>query len=189
MFTKWYQKVMFLHFFKNLYERQPKLFYLFGSFCILQVLVNLIKLEVTPFFLYGMFSEKVVPSDTLTERSVWVDGQLLKNTHLWHKEHLVIDETAKKYVLIKQNDSTDIVQTRVENRYPFLTQSFLYPFLKARIYNTPSDFSDFQHWFKQACAKMLNKEVKQITIKEDTYLINPQRTELKLIHSEVIDSF
>lgn len=180
---------MFLHFFKNLYKRQPKLFYLFGSFCILQVLFSLIKLEVTPFFLYGMFSEKVMPSDTLSERSVWVDGQQLKNTHLWHKEYLVIEETAKKYALIKQNGSIDMVQTRVENRYPFLTHSFVYPFLKTKIYNKPSDMSVFQQWFKQTCADMLNKDVQQVTIKEDTYLINAARNDLKLIKREVIDSF
>lgn len=180
---------MFLNFFKNLYKRQPKLFYLFGSFCMVQLLLALIKLEVTPFFLYGMFSEKVIPSDTISERSVWVDGIQLKNTHLLHKEHLLIEETVKKYVLIKKNGGIDIVQTRVEARYPFLTQSFAYPFLKTRIYNIPKDVLAFQHWFKQTCEDLLHKDVQRVTIKEDTYVTNPRRTELKQIKSEVIDSF
>lgn len=180
---------MFLHFFKNLYKRQPKLFYLFGSFCIIQLLLTFMKLEVTPFFLYGMFSEKVMPSDTLSERSVWVDGKQLKNTDLLHKEHLLIEETTKKYVLLKKNDSIDIVQTRVEVKYPFLTHSFAYPFLKTRIYNQPADMITFQHWFKATCEDLLNKKVQHITFTEDTYLINPEKTQLKLLKREVIDSF
>ena len=181
--------VMFLPFFKNLYKRQPKLFYLFGSFCVIQLLLTFIKLEVTPFFLYGMFSEKVMASDTISERSIWVDGRQLKNTDLLHKEHLLVEETTKKYVLLKKNNSIDIVQTRVESKYPFLTQSAAYPFLKTRIYNTPEDMVAFQHWFKQTCTDLLNKKVQNITFTEDTYLINPERTQLKLLKREIIDSF
>jgi hypothetical protein len=191
---------MFLHFFKYLYKRQPKLFYLFGSFFIIQVFLSLIKLEVTPFFLYGMFSEKVIPSDTLVERSIWVNGKQLKNTDLFHKEHLLLEETAKKYVLIKKNHSTDIVQSRVEQKYGFLTQLPVYPFLRERIYNKAEDIPAFEHWFKETCKRLaqksasntfneslvLHKYAPTITIKEDTYIINPGRTELKQIKSEVI---
>lgn len=180
---------MFLHFFKHLYKREPKLFYLFGSFFILQVCLSLIKLEVTPFFLYGMFSEKTIPSDTLTERSIWIDGKQLKNTDLLHKEHLVLEETAKKYVLLKKNESIDIVQTRVEEKYGFLTRSPIYPFLQERIYNKATDIPAFERWFKKTCERLLNKEIQQVSIKEDTYLINPERTQLKQISSEVIHSF
>jgi hypothetical protein len=180
---------MFLHFFKHLYKREPKLFYLFGSFFIVQVCLILIKLEVTPFFLYGMFSEKVAPSDTFTERTILVDGKNLKTEDLWAMESLLFEETANHYIAIRQNNNIDIVQSRVEQRYPFLTQSFLYPFLKERVYNRPSDVQDYPAWFKERCSRLFHKNILQVSIIQDTYQLNPQRTQIKQIKRETVASF
>jgi hypothetical protein len=180
---------MFLHFFQHLYKRQPKLFYLFGSCFILITILNLIKLEVTPFFLYGMFSEKVAIPSTITQKKLLVDGNELRTQHLWVMESLMFEETTSHYLNIKQNQGIDIVQSRVESRYPFLTNSFVYPFLKQHIYNTAADVKTFEQWIKEKCEDVINKKVNRVTIVQDTYQIHPQRTAIKHSNRETLASF
>jgi hypothetical protein len=153
------------------------------------VFLSLIKLEVTPFFLYGMFSENAPLSNTFTERTILVDGQKLKTKSLWPMERFLLEETAKHYVAIRQNNTIDIVQSRVEQRYPFLTNSFVYPFLKERIYNDSNDVYGYEVWFKEKCSRLTNKDVHHVTIIEDTYQIDPQQTQIKQIKRETVASF
>jgi hypothetical protein len=180
---------MFVHFFKGLYKKQPKLFYLFGSFFILQLFFAAIKLEVTPFFLYGMFSEKAAPKTFFTEKEIWVNGKKLTTKDLWIQEALLLDETSSHYISIKQNNNVDVVQSRVEQRYGFLTNSFLYPFMSQRIYNTPAAVIAYERWFKNKCSSILNEPVSSVKIIENTYKIDQQRTTIKLSHSETVASF
>jgi hypothetical protein len=180
---------MFLPFFIQLRKNQPKLFYLFGLFFILQVFFVLIKWEVTPFFLYGMYSEKAIPSATFTENSVWLNGKKLDMNLLSGEERLLIEETTEHYLHTKGNNDIDIVKTRVEQRYGLLTNSFIYPFLKHRIYNTAADVRGYEKWLKEKCSSIINEKVDTITLKKNTYEINKQLTKLKQINSETVATF
>lgn len=180
---------MFLSFFIYLRKNQPKLFYLFGLFFILQVFFVLIKWEVTPFFLYGMYSEKATAPITYSQTVVCVNGKELNMDQLSGEERMLIDETTEHYLHIKANNDTDIVQSRVEQRYHSLTNSFIYPFLKERIYNTPNDVPAYEKWLKKKCSSIINEKVDIVTIKKNIYEFNSELTQLKQLSSETVVSF
>jgi len=178
---------MLFYFFESLYKKRSKLFYLYIAFFTLQFFFIFIKWEATPFFLYGMFSEKTAFPDTLHTKTIQVNGRDIKSLDLSQKELWLIEETVEHYIDNKNNNGEDIVASRVETKYPFL-----YPSLKTwqnGMFNKPIELGQFESWLKKKCAKITGRNDVQITVKHESYMLNKERNALKLLSSETIASF
>ena len=183
------KKILFYRFFYTLKLQHPKLFYFFLSCCALQLLFTAIKLEATPFLLYGMFSEKLEVPDTVKFRTVYLNAVSLEVLPLSYREKEVLLSGIANYIAQKNNGGIDVVQTRVEQRYLFLTRQPVYPFLSRRIYNIPSDLSEFEIWFKQKCSGLMQQTVNKVTAFENRYTVDPFTLSVKLVARERIAFF
>jgi hypothetical protein len=178
---------MLFYFFESLYKKRSKLFYLFIAFFSLQFFFIFIKWEATPFFLYGMFSEKTAFPDTFHTKTILINGRNIKTFNLSQKELWLIEETVEHYMDIKNNKGKDIVMSRVETKYPLL-----YPSLKTwqkGMFNKPVELTEFEGWLRKKCAKITDRNDVQITVKHESYLISKERNALKPLTSETIASF
>jgi len=164
--------MLLVEFFTTLRKKQPYLFSIIALLSILQLLCTWVKVEVTPVLLYGMYSEKIPLSNEIHKLEFAVDGKPLDSfrINLWHKD--ILYSAYQNYAAMHSNNDIDIVRTRVESRYHFLTQSPLYPAIRSKIYNTTADIEEFKQWYKQEFARFLHTEVKKINVYDVTYLVD-----------------
>lgn len=184
-----WKKPLFYLFLKQVKQQRPKLFYLFLSCCALQLLFTVLKLEATPFLLYGMYSEKLPATGSVKMVHVYLDGVSLETLRLSPREKDMLFTNIENYVRMKQNGGVDVVQTRVEQRYFFLTRSALYPLISNRIYNKPADLLRFEAWFRQKCSRLANRNINRVTIIENHYFVDPATLAVAPVAHESIASF
>ena len=178
---------MLFYFFESLYKKRSNLFYLFIAFFALQFFFIFIKWEATPFFLYGMFSERTAFPDTFSARTVFINGKDLKSYDMSQKEQWLIEETVEHYLDIKNNKGKDIVQSRVETQHPFLYPPF--KTLQDGIFNHPFELNQFEHWLKEKCAKVTGLKDVQVTVMRKSYIVNKERDAIKPLSSETVAAF
>lgn len=183
------EKWLFLTFFQRLKRLYPKLFYFFLILTAIQLILTAIKLEATPFFLYGMFSEKIPVQDTITKTAIYIDNKDLQTFNISYRERDLLQTGIENYLIMRNNNGVDVVQTRVETKYPFLTNSLLYPYIKNSIYNKHGHLKKFEEWFKQKCSTITGQSVQQVTIINHRYLFNRNPLKAKLIARETVALF
>lgn len=183
------KNALFCSFFYRVRSASPKLFYFFLSCIILQLTLTALKLEATPFLLYGMFSEKHYVPDTIRQKTVYLNDMPLKAVRLPHRETDLLLTGIDNYIIMKDNNGVDVVQTRVEERYLFLTNRSLYPFISPKIFNGGSALTGFEIWFKQKCSKLTKKKIGRVTIIENRYTVDPQTLSINLVAREQIAFF
>jgi hypothetical protein len=136
-----------------------------------------------------MYSEKITYNEVHKTTAVVVDGRDISTFGFSEREKDLLLTGIENYLLLKGNNGTDVVQTRVESRYRFLTKSFLYPFIKNRIYNKPEDLVLFESWFKQKCSRSLKQPVHSVQVLDSYYQFDAQRSSMKLIKTESVAHF
>jgi len=184
-----FQNIVFVSFLRYTRRRFSKLFYFFLFFFIVQVLLLVLKLEVTPFFLYGMYSEKVPASNIYKTTTVYADEKDIATLNFSAREADLLLTGIDNYLALKNNQGIDVVQTRVETRYPFFTNSVFYPPLKSKIYNSPQSVALFESWFKQKCNRLTPAPVDTISVVANYYQFLPAQTALKPIKTELLARF
>ncbi len=181
--------ILLVDFFSTLFHHKRRLFYFFLFFSLIQLGLTAIKLEVTPFFLYGMFSEKTPYTGKVMHRYVFLNHIAMDSFHIASPETALLLVDLDNYLIIKNNNNEDVVKSRVESRYPFFTGSFLYPFVKNKIYNTPGKMLQFESWFKTKCSQYTGIAIHTVCIQENTYLFDAAHLSFKLIRSETVAAF
>lgn len=173
-------RLLLFRFFAVLKSRQPKLFYFCITLTVLQLLCTAIKLEVTPFFLYGMFSEQVSPVHNITQQKILLNGRPLEDFSLPFREQMFLETTMENYVAQKQNNETDPLRTRIENRYPFFTNLPIYPFLTNKIFNPAEALPRYEQWFLKHTGKYTGRSAPAVTVLHKNYEILPYSGNLNL---------
>lgn len=156
--------MLLIEFFKAAKKKSSLLFWGFLAIVFFQLTCTFLKIEVTPFLLYGMYSEKIPIQDEFAIAEIEVNNAPFNSTKLssWHSD--ILFTGFENYNSMLQNNKTDIVKTRVEERYGFLTRSFLYPFLNNKIYNTEDDLYSFPGWFRNRFSQFAKTDVQTIRI-------------------------
>ena len=187
MFTRLVKTTLLFSFLRDL-KQKDFIVYLFVMVCILvQLIVTVIKLNVTPFFLFGMYSEKFVASDTFSITKVLVNDKAITAYNTPLREQYLVETNAMNYIGMKRNNYTDVLKTRIEQRYPVIYKSALYPFLAQRIYNTQADQNNFKSWLKSKCLKMAGMDSGTVKIVETTYFLNRATLHLNPIRHETLE--
>lgn len=181
--------MLVLQFIRALKNKEPKLFYFFLLCVLLQVIVTAIKLEVTPFLLYGMYSQKFRQDTLYQQQQIFLDGKNLEAFSFSGPERMMLYTTAENYLLQKENKGVDPLQTRIESRYPFFTNTPFYPWLSARIYNKPEAMLQYEQWLKKRLSRKLNREIKQISITRRQWLLPAQSYQLQLLQHDTLARF
>ncbi|MHA4845957.1 hypothetical protein ACX0G7_17405 [Flavitalea antarctica] len=187
MFRTAAKRVLFLSFLHALKKRDFKAF-VFVIVCILfQLFFTFVKLEFTPFFLFGMYSEQFTGSDTLSKIVLLVNDKPIEFYKPTPGEKSLLETNTINYVDMKRNNNTDLLKTRIESRYPFIYESVLYPYFAQRIYNTPQTQQQFKDWLKKKCSRLAGSEKVVVRIIELTYVLNRATIDPNLTKNETLE--
>ncbi len=121
--------------------------------------------------------------------TIFINGRKLTDLNLSAREKEFLLTTMENYLIMKNNGGIDIVKTRVESRYPFLTNSSFYPLIKDKIYNRSEDITRFELWFKQRCTQLLKFSTISVDVLEKSYEFNKNTFSANLIKSKRVAFF
>ncbi|HMF70125.1 MAG TPA: hypothetical protein VK616_01550 [Flavitalea sp.] len=181
------EPILLFAFLHELKQKDHKAYLLILICILIQVALTFIKLEVTPFFLFGMYSEKIAATDTFSIIRVLVNDKPIDSYNPPLREKHLLETNAANYVEMKRNNHTDILKIRIESRYAVIYNSAFYPYLAGHIYNTPMAQNNFKGWLKQKCLKIASIDDGVVKIVETTYLLNRTTLYLNPIRHETLD--
>lgn len=180
------EKIFVLAFFKRLRRQSLVLFWLFAICTAFQLFLTAAKLDITPFLLYGMYSENFKAAGNVTRDQILIDTVPLGRIKMSQRERYLLGGAMDHYIALKMNGNKDIVESRIE-RMKIVPAD--YPLLRQKVFNDSSDMKNFETWFKQKCSNLLNKQVDTVRVIRSNYLFNGDLTALNKISSEQVASF
>jgi hypothetical protein len=189
MFRTSTKRLLFFSFLHDLKKKDPKVFLVVIICVVLQLFLTFIKLEVTPFFLFGMYSEKFVATDTFSKITLLVNEKPIEFYKPPLRERNLLETNTINYVEMKRNNDTDILKTRIESRYAIIYESVLYPFFARHIYNTGVTQEQFKVWLKKKCLKIAGIDNGVVKIVEMTYVLDRATIHLNLTKNETLEVF
>ena len=181
-------KVLVFAYFAALRRQSPKLFY-FLLFCTgIQLVLTFLKVEATPFGLYGMYSEKAPWPDTLSRLVIYADDKEIDSLRMPARQWDLLQTNMQYYLAIKANGGKDIFQSWTEEKHPSIAAFPLYPFLSSRVFNGPAQLGAFERWFK-ATLKDRSSSFDSIKAVYHYYQVQKQPVSLRYLYSETAATF
>jgi len=158
-------------FFSRLYRYNRILFWCTGIFCILTILINLTKAETTPFFIWGMYSEKEKAVNSYEILEVVVNDSLLVDysSSFTDANRFYLLSPLSYSVQIESNQGVDPEESFIQRKLGKYF-SFFEPY-KKDIFNDSLDLPAFQNWYKRYLEGTIHVKVNklQVTILELIY--------------------
>jgi|GEM_PF-1094239 len=165
----------------HLVRTDPRVGYFFIGFVLLQCLAQLYRAEVTPFFLYGMYSEVLDPQPTYARTVCHVNGRQLEQTDLPRFAGEFLYSTLDRYQLLEAEEGADLFG-------PFLAQHFSWlptgtrTHLEHQMSFHPEERPAFEHWLHRYLERILDEPITSIQIDRETYEYKELRP--TLVHRE-----
>lgn len=135
--------------------------------CIIQLVIFYKQGAVaTPFFNYGMYSDKIYPQEEYTVYKIYANGQLLKGGEFsiqdWDRVYVPL------YMYLGK-DSVNAGMLEVQNR--LLKKLRLSPLSEnnALFTNNYFDDADFMKWYKPYIASIVKKDIAELRIVKQQY--------------------
>lgn len=171
-------------YFHRLYAHSKTLFWTVVLFCGLTILLTLSGHQITPFFLWAMFSEK---EDIRTTHQV-IDIRLNGETFNYTKELIdanrhIVTGSIFYYYKIKNNHDTDPTRTFFEEKLGHRYER-IRPVLE-RITNDASQDAAFQAWLHRYLEQSTHREIKTLEVKLQTWAYN-DAGQLNLLDTQII---
>jgi hypothetical protein len=164
----------------------PGLFWCLIVFCFFQIAFTLIKLEITPFFLFGMYSEKLETSDKVSVYKVKLNDHLLNRNDIKKWDFDILIMAIENYNAQFLNNKIDVVDTRIKTRYPDVYKSHIFSSMKRYIMNDSSNLDKFRGWYKRKIRQYTKEDVKTFEVYKETYKINLRYKSFQLLSTEKI---
>jgi hypothetical protein len=179
-------RILLISFLEQVRRTDIKVFVFAALFLFAQLFLTFIKLEFTPFFLYGMYSEKAAVTDTFSTLNIVVNNKPIEY-YSPLRESDMLKETAANFEEMKANNYTDPLKMRIESRYPFVYNSVLYPFISTKIYNSKKAMDDYRVWLKKKCLQIAGTENGNVLIVRTVSILNKTTLQLNPVKNEILE--
>ncbi len=139
-----------------------------GTFCLVQSGAQLSTAEVTPFFLYGMYSERIHPSPEYVRVACHVDGRKLTQAMLPRYAGELFFSTLYRYEALEAEGFHDLFGPFLEQRFGWLpagTRTALYQ----RLAFDPAERPSFAAWTHRYLERVLGHTIKQVQVERELY--------------------
>lgn len=156
-------------YFRQLHQRNKFAFWLLLGACLIQLVIFYKQGAVlSPFYNYGMYSEKISPEEDYEVINIYVDGQLLKGkdfgSHEWDRLYVPLQMYLAKDSI--NEDMIDIKNRLLAKLHLSYLESYNAPFRS----NVPA--ADFQDWYKKLVEKLIRTDAHNINIYKCKYKWN-----------------
>jgi hypothetical protein len=137
----------FMH---RLWRDDRLLFWAITSFILAELFFTLIKLETTPFFLFGMYSQPQAAAASYPVYRISIDTQIVRSQAFYDSQREIIYNTISGYEDLKQHHFHDPMQDIIMRKMtPSLRPNHYTDLLNSATMDTP-----YQRWLLQYIADM-----------------------------------
>lgn len=155
-------------YFHRLYQHSRRLFWLVVLFCFFTLILNLTGDEVTPFFVWGMFSEKFEADPKQEIIEIRINGDVFNYYTILNNvnRHMLISPIWY-YHSIKENNNEDPTRSFFRGKLGSKF-SLIEPYLQ-QVTNDPESAKAFETWVKRYLERSNNLDIEQLDIYIKTY--------------------
>ncbi|RPD51459.1 hypothetical protein [Paracnuella aquatica] len=148
----------------RLYRQNRNLFWGFTLFFFFTIVGNLLGDEVTPFFVYGMYSQKQTrPTQYEVVQIIVNDTIDLARTNYFTYNKAMVQKPIFYYAAMQQNKGIDptilFLQDKLKNHYSKVR------LLEENLFNTAKELNSFKQWFPKYLQQHLCTPISSINVK------------------------
>lgn len=162
-----------------------KVLFFVVPFLFFQSFFQLKGIQNFPFFLYGMYSEKVELKKRYTHYQVYVNDQILSNDFFYAYNYQTIRAPLAHYVQLGNDDFVSRAVVAYNKRFNGVLSAENFNLFLSRIDNDAQEIKAFEVWFKNYLQLSMNMEIKSVKITAEEYVINganARRVKEEIIH-------
>ncbi|MGN6264122.1 MAG: hypothetical protein ACTHM5_00530 [Ginsengibacter sp.] len=151
-------KKLFLY---KVYRHSKKLFYFFVIFTVLTVMCNLSGFEITPFYVWGMYSEREIePASYQIYRVTINDKQLDYSTGYFPANRFFLLSPLTYYQSLKESGDPTFafLQKKLGQKLKVL-EPYILPFE-----NSAQSLNEFPDWYKRYLEQTTGKKIKNLQV-------------------------
>jgi hypothetical protein len=145
----------------KVYRHNKKLFFLFIAFAAFTLFCNLAGFEVTPFYVWGMYSQKeTAPKNYTVYRVTANDKPIDYSTGYLPANRFFLISPLSYFVEVR--DSTDptsvFVNKKLKKKFSFIKPYAL------KVLNSKEDISEFPKWYKRYLQQTTGEKIKTLKV-------------------------
>ncbi len=160
-------------FLKQVYAQSKLIFYLILIFCLGQLLFLYRGVENTPFFLYGMYSEKKQTEQQYNYNIIQIDGKEFDPEKLPFGSHEMVLSTLDRYCFLDKVNFNDTISSVVSKRFKSRISEGHFNVLVGRLTNGPADKICYQRWLKKYLAQATGGTIRSLKIYRGNFSYAP----------------
>lgn len=151
----------------QVWQHNKKLCYLLIIFSALTIGTNIAGDQITPFFVWGMYSAKEEPVQQYTVLQTTINDSVLVNQYKWPicDTRFYLTAPLAWYKKIKDSNSIDPTYSFLQAKLSPATFEKL-GFLQSSLFNTQQQQNEFFTWYARYLQQVTNKAVHSIRIDE-----------------------
>lgn len=146
----------------------------FIAFAIIQSGAQLLTADVTPFFLYGMYSDVLHPEPTYVRVACHVDGKPLVQEDMPRYAGELFFSTLYRFEQLEANGNEDLFKPFLDKRFGWLSESTRVA-LAARMSYQPEQRPALESWVHRYLEHALGKSIGTVRIDREIYRYEEQR--------------
>ncbi|MBL7951978.1 MAG: hypothetical protein JNM62_09685 [Flavobacteriales bacterium] len=158
----------------RLVRRDPWLGWLFIGFAVVQSAAQSLTAEVTPFFLYGMYSDKIHPTPEYVRVTCNVDGRPLTQAEMPRYAGELFFSTLYRLEDLDAHRYDDLFEPFIAERFGGLPAERQRALSEALSF-APEDTAALGRWMVRYLGRVLDKPVQRVVIAREKYTYQDAR--------------
>ncbi|HEY5390609.1 MAG TPA: hypothetical protein VIJ57_00740 [Hanamia sp.] len=172
-------KRLFLY---KVYCYNKKLFLFFAFFAFVTIICNLTGNEITPFYVWGMYSQKEKPPEYYQIYKITVNDKILDySTGFFPANRFFLQSPLSYYLEMKENgDPLKLfLQKKMGSKY-----FYVLPY-ESSVFNSSQNIEKFPGWYKKYLEQTTGQEIKSYKV-EVLKAIYDSRNRIDITHSDTL---
>lgn len=158
----------------GIWTRDRKLGFCLAAFCVVQSGAQLTTAEVTPFFLYGMYSDRIHPAPAYVRIACHVDGEPLTQAMMPRYAGELFFSTLYRYETLEAEGFQDLFGPFLQKRFAWLPGPVRGRLDDALAFD-PDHRPAFHAWAHRYVERVLGRPITSLRVDRETYRYHEQR--------------
>lgn len=155
-------------------KNDPWLGWFFATFALIQCAAQLLTAEVTPFFLYGMYSDKIHPATGYVRVTCSLNGAPLTQDRMPRYAGELFFSTLYRLEGLDGNEYDDLFEPFIAERFGWLPDATQQQ-LSQRLAFAPQDTTALGQWMVRYLGRVMDKPVQEVNIHREMYTYEDHR--------------
>lgn len=148
--------------------------WLFAAFALIQCAAQLLTAEVTPFFLYGMYADKIHPAPEYVRVTCTVDGEPLTQEQMPRYAGELFFSTLYRLEDLDAHHYDDLFAPFISERFGWLPDATEEE-LSDELSFSAQDTTALGQWMVRYLGRVMDKPVHEVTIQREMYIYEDHR--------------